>query len=112
MLLLGFVVQDLATGFADVEGGGDDGGEGAGQGAGGETDEEGGGVVVVLGLVERGVKGCQSVADGFVAPPVYAAERDVAPHCECETAPERGVALRVDHFLEPGEGFGEDACAA
>lgn len=52
-MLLGFVVQDLATGFADVERGGDDGGEGAGEGAGGEADEEGGGVVVVLGLFDR-----------------------------------------------------------
>ena len=51
-MLLGLVVQDLATGFADVEGGGDDGGEGAGEGAGGETDKEGGGVVVGLGLFE------------------------------------------------------------
>ena len=58
MSLLGFVVEDLATGFTDIEGSGNDGGEGAGEGAGGETNEEGGGVIVVLGLAERGVKGC------------------------------------------------------
>ena len=48
----------MATCFTDVEGGSDNRGEGAGEGAGGEADEEGGGVVVVLGCVERGVKGC------------------------------------------------------
>ena len=107
---LGLVVEDLAAGFADVEGCGYDGGDGAGEGAGGEADEEGGGVVFVLelGVFGRGggggwgVNGCKSVADGFVAPPVYAAEGDVAPHCKGEAAPKRGVALRMDHFLETG----------
>ena len=56
-MLLGLVVEDLAAGFADVEGGGDDGGDGAGDGAGCEADEEGGGVVLVLDLFGRGGRG-------------------------------------------------------
>ena len=55
-------MEDLAAGFADVEGGGDYRGDGAGEGAGGEADEEGGGVVLILelGLFGRGggVEGC------------------------------------------------------
>ena len=75
-------MEDLASGFADVERGCENGGEGAGEGAGGEGCEEGG-CVVVLGVGEcRGwIEGDEAIADGFVAPPVETAEGDVAPHC-------------------------------
>ncbi len=84
----------------DVEGGGEEAGYGTGDGAGDETVYEGGGVgVVAEGVGGRGrvAQSGEGLADGFVAPPVDAAEGDVAPHGEGQPAPQAGVALRADH---------------
>ena len=74
---------------------------GVGAGAGGGVGGEG----------EARARGPQRVPHGLVAPPVEAAEGDVAPHGEGEAAPEAGVALREDHFLQAGEGGAEHAGA-